>query len=84
MEQGQGQAKKPLVAYEKRWFDMEGNQTGASCFWGPTMEGGEEHLEPGLQIWYKCEARQDWFIIPRGYVAVEEGVDDDENTFFTN
>ena len=84
VEQGQGQAKKPLVAYEKRWFDTEGNQTGASRFWGPTMEGGEEHLEPGLQIWYKCEARQDWFIIPRGYVAVEEGVDDDENTFFTN
>ncbi|KIM83494.1 hypothetical protein PILCRDRAFT_6924 [Piloderma croceum F 1598] len=79
----QGQAKKPLVVYEKRWFDMEGNQTGASCFWGPTMEGGKEHLGPGLQIWYKCEACQDWFIIPHGFVVVEEGVDD-ENTFFTN
>ena len=71
------QGKKPLVAYEKRWFDTEGNQTGGNRFWGPPMEGGDDVLEPGLQIWYKCEARQNWFPVPRGYVAVAEGDDDD-------
>jgi hypothetical protein len=69
--------KKPLVAYEKRWFDTEGNQTGGNRFWGPPMEGGDGVLEPGLQIWYKCEARQDWFPIPREYVTVAEGEDND-------
>jgi len=73
-EGGEGEVKKPLVAYEKRWFDETGRQTGASRFWGPPMEGGDEPtLEDRLQIWYKCEARQDWFIIPRGYAVVEEG-----------
>jgi hypothetical protein len=76
-----GQTDKPLVSYEKRWFDTEGNQTGASCFWGPTMKGGDRVLELGLEIWYKCEARQDWFIVPRGYVAVEEGLEDDDEFF---
>jgi hypothetical protein len=71
--------KKPLVAYEKRWFDAEGNQTSGNCFWGPPMEGGDSNqvLDPGLQIWYKCKAYQDWFPVPQGYVAVAEGEDDD-------
>jgi hypothetical protein len=73
------EGKKPLVTYEKRWFDTEGNQTGGNRFWGPPMEGGngDQVLDPGLQIWYKCEARQDWFPVPQGYVAVAEGEDND-------
>ena len=43
------------------------------------MEGGDDVLEPGLQIWYKCEACQDWLPIHQGYVAVAEG--DDNNLF---
>jgi len=77
-----GRASKPLVSYKKRWFDTEGNPAGASRFWGPTMEGGNLALEPGLEIWYRCEARQDWFIVPHGYVAVEERQEEDKNSFF--
>src|SRR6202040_1597270 len=76
------QANKPLVSYKKRWFDNEGNQTGACHFWGPTMEVGNSVLEPGLEIWYRCEARQDYFVVPCRYVAVEEGQEKDENLFF--
>lgn len=76
-----GQANKPIVSHEKRWFDAEGNQIGASRFWGPTMEGGDSVLDCGLEIWYKCEACQDWFIVPRGYVAVEEGHEEDESLY---
>lgn len=78
------QGKKSLVSYEKRWFDPEGNQTGASRFWGPIMEAGDEVLEPGLQIWYRCEARGDWFPIPRGYVAVEEAEPEEDDMFFSS
>jgi hypothetical protein len=70
-------AKEKLVAYEKRWMDDDGNQTGAARFWGPPMIGGDAMLEKGLQIWYKCEAHQDWFIVPCGWVALVEGVEAD-------
>jgi hypothetical protein len=66
-----------LNANEKRWLDTEGSQTGGNRFWGPPIEGGDDVLEPGLQIWYKCKAHQDWLPIPQGYVAVAEGDDDD-------
>jgi len=67
-----------VVSYEKRWHDADGNPTGASRFWGPPMTGGDARLEPGLEIWYLCTARQDWFLVPRGYEAQEEGVAEDE------
>lgn len=66
-----------VVSYERRWYDVDGQQTGASRFWGPPMTGGDPQLEEGLQIWYKCIARQDWFPVPRGFEAHEEGVEDD-------
>ena len=82
MEPSQG--KKSFVSYEKRWFDPEGNQTGASRFWGPIMEAGDEVLELGLQIWYRCEACGDWFPIPWGYVAVEEAEPEEDDMFFSS
>jgi hypothetical protein len=69
--------KGAVVSYEKRWFDADGTQTGVSCFWGPPMRGGDSQLEAGLEIWYRCTARQEWFAVPRGYEALEEGVERD-------
>jgi hypothetical protein len=66
-----------VVSYEKRWHDVEGNLTGASCFWGPPMQGRDPQLEVGLEIWYRCTAHNDWFIVPRGYEAQEEGTEED-------
>lgn len=65
------------ISYERRWYDADGKQTGGSRFWGPPMKGGDPHLEEGLQIWYKCPARQDWFPVPRGYEVHDDSVEDD-------
>ena len=73
-------AKK--VAFEKRYADGGGRR-----FWGPRMmrsnpppvEGDEEEeladFEDAGETWYLCEARQDWFPVPPGYIAVES-IDD--------
>ena len=41
------------------------------------MTSGDSQPEKGLQIWYKCIACQDWFPIPHGFEAQEDGIDDD-------
>ena len=41
------------------------------------MKGGDPHLEKGLQIWYKCTARQDWFPVAHGYEVHDDSVEDD-------
>jgi hypothetical protein len=41
------------------------------------MKAGDTQLEEGLQIWYKCTARQDWFVIPQGYEVEQEGAEED-------
>lgn len=77
------EVKKPVtatqivVSYEKRWHDAVGNLTRASHFWGPPMQGGDTQLAKGLEIWYRCTAHNDWFIVPRGYEVQEESVEED-------
>ena len=44
---------------------------------GPPMQGGDSQLEVGLEIWYRCTACNDWFIVPQGYKAQEEGIEED-------
>jgi hypothetical protein len=64
-------AKVDTVSYERRFDD------GGGCrFSGPPMVGGDLRNLPGESIWYRCEARKDWFPIPPGYTVVEEGNDD--------
>jgi hypothetical protein len=74
--QGPFPPKKRVVRYERRWFTTNGEPDGASQFYGDTMEGGEI---PGvnidgtwMEVWYFCEARNDWAQVPQGFVAVEE------------
>ncbi len=69
-------AKKRVVRYERRWFTAAGNPDGASQFFGGPMVEGDPP-EVGLdglvmEVWYFCEARNDWAEIPLGLVAVEE------------
>ena len=59
------------VGYERRLAD------GGGCrFSGPPMVGGDPPNVPGETLWYKCEARKEWFPIPPGYTVVEEDADD--------
>jgi hypothetical protein len=71
--------KKRLVRYERRWFTTNGDLDGASRFYGGTMEGGDgPEVEPDgtrMEVWYFCEARNDWAQVPRGFVAVEDAED---------
>jgi hypothetical protein len=41
------------------------------------MVGGDPPNVQEETIWYKCEARKDWFPVPPGYTIVEEGHEDD-------
>jgi hypothetical protein len=58
------------VRYEKRFKDGSGGNT----FWGPILEPGDM-FHPDWDMYYYCEARRDYFIVPRGYCVIE----DDEN-----
>jgi hypothetical protein len=68
--------KKRVVRYERRWFTANGDPDGASQFHGATMEeGNSPEVEPDgtlTEVWYFCEARNDWAQVPHGFVAVEE------------
>jgi hypothetical protein len=73
---GPSPPKKRVVRYEKRWFTANGDRDGANQFYGSTMEEGDGP-EVGLdgtvtEVWYFCEARNDWAQVPHGFVAVEE------------
>jgi hypothetical protein len=59
------------VAYERRFADG-----GGSWFSGPPMVGGDPPQVPGETLWFRCEARKDWFPVPPGYTVLEEGDDD--------
>lgn len=63
------------VDYERRWSDAEGKSTGSSRFTGPPMVADVhgEVLEEGLELWWKCEARNDWFPIPQGMTVITNG-----------
>lgn len=60
------------VDYERRWTDAEGKSTGSARFTGPPMVADEhgEVLEEGLELWWKCEARNDWFPVPQGLMVI--------------
>jgi hypothetical protein len=60
------------VAYERRF-----EEGGGSRFSGPPMVAGDYQM-PGETLWYRCEARQDWFQVPAGYTVIEDA--DDEPT----
>jgi hypothetical protein len=69
--------KKRIVRYERRWFTADGEPDGANQFYGGTMEESESpatDIVDGMQleVWYFCEARNDWARVPQGFVAVEE------------
>jgi hypothetical protein len=73
---GPSPPKKKVVRYERRWFSADGNPDGASQFYGGAMEEGDSP-EVGfdgalMEVWYFCEARNDWAQVPHGLVAVEE------------
>jgi hypothetical protein len=74
--QGALPPKKRAVRYERRWFTANGEPDGACQFFGGTMEGGEgsgaEIDGTRMEVWYFCEARNDWAQVPQGFVAVEE------------
>lgn len=67
--------KQHLVEYEKRWYDDAGNENGSSRFIAPIMAIDEYGVqkEAGLEIYYKCTARDDWFPLPQGYIVDSEG-----------
>jgi hypothetical protein len=67
---------KHTVAYERRFTEGGGSRFSA----GP-MVGGDPPNAPGETIWYRCEARQDWFPIPPGYTVEEENNEDDSYGF---
>ncbi|KAF7975445.1 hypothetical protein HWV62_9585 [Athelia sp. TMB] len=72
--------KKKTIQYEKRWYDTHGEQTGGSQFNGHPfipVEGNNPDLEEGLEIWYYCEARQDWAQLPPGFAPVQDEANDD-------
>ncbi|KZP29495.1 hypothetical protein FIBSPDRAFT_946762 [Athelia psychrophila] len=60
--------KQHLVEYEKWWYNDAGNESGSSRFTAPIMAIHEDgvQMEAGLQIYYKCTARDDWFPLPPG------------------
>jgi hypothetical protein len=69
------------IAFERRYPDGGGRR-----FWGPRLmrsrvftpvpgEEDEEDEGDGGETWYLCEARQEWFPVPAGYLAVEH-IDD--------
>jgi hypothetical protein len=63
---------KHIVAYERRFTE------GGGChFSAGSIVGGDLLNAPGETIWFKCEARQDWFLIPPGLTIVEENDDND-------
>lgn len=72
----QTEQSKALVEYEKRWTDPNGGYAGSSRFTGPVMHGGDPEdarLPEGLEIWYKCTARDGWFQVPHGYIVSDTG-----------
>ena len=68
--------KKRVVRYERRWFTVNGDPDGSHQFYGATMEEGERpELEldgTRMEVWYFCEARENWAKVPLGFVVVEE------------
>jgi hypothetical protein len=49
---------------------------GGGCrFSGPPMVTGDSSACPGESIWYRCEACQDWFLIPPSYTVIIEDED---------
>jgi hypothetical protein len=68
--------RKRTVRYERRWFTLNGNPDGVHQFHGRTMEEGDcsefELDGTRMEVWYFCEARDDWAQVSLGLVAVEE------------
>jgi len=69
-------SKKRVVRYERRWFTGDGNPDGANQFYGRTMEEGDspefERDGTRVEVWYFCDARNDWARVPLGFIAVQE------------
>ncbi|KAJ7082170.1 hypothetical protein C8R43DRAFT_1142845 [Mycena crocata] len=60
-------------------FEYRSPSGGGSRFFGPRMTPGDVS-ERDRNTFYRCEARNDWFPLPLGYVPVqarEEGEEDD-------
>jgi hypothetical protein len=55
------------VRYEEQWANG-----GRKRFYGPHMVRGSGRSSgpAGHEIWYFCEARNDWYPVPQGFVAV--------------
>ena len=73
--------KKRLVRYKRWWFTADSNPDGATQFYGGIMKGCNG-LKPkgesdGMQaeVWYFCEAHNDWAQVPLGFVAVADDAD---------
>ena len=68
--------KKGVVSYERRWFTADGNSDGMSRFYGGLMEKGDrpevEADGTWMEVWYFCEARNDWVQVLLGFVVVED------------
>lgn len=70
---GSGINAEEPVRYEMRWPDGGGQR-----FYGPRMVRGNRSAHEDL-VWYFCEARNDWYPIPPGFVAPHPSgqIDDD-------
>jgi hypothetical protein len=64
---------------KKVQFETRYAEGGAYTFFGPRMiETDPDGPEPVDQTYYYCEARQGMFPIPKGYMALAEGADEDD------
>jgi hypothetical protein len=63
---------------KKVCFETRFAEGGSYTFFGPRMiEADPDGPEPADKTWYYCEARQGMFPIPRGFMALPEGGDED-------
>jgi hypothetical protein len=63
-------------------FETRFAEGGSYTFFGPRMIAADPDApEPEDVTWYYCEARQGMFPIPRGFMAIAEGADEDPFAF---
>jgi hypothetical protein len=68
---------------KKVWFEMQYAEGSAYTFFGPCMiKMDPDGPEPVDKTYYYCEACRGMFLIPKGYMALAEGADEDDPFHF--
>jgi hypothetical protein len=70
------QSPTPSAQHNSVTYKTRYDEGGGCQFLGPPMVSSDSSLCPGESLWYKCEARNDWFPVPAGYTIVHEGDED--------